>query len=249
MLFTRSEHTGKTKVKSLLMNKNETKAAFAERLNRLCDESPLIREKNRGRNVDLAKHTGTRSETCRRWVEGLNYPEMKHIEKLCDLFDANIGWLLSGVGAPYRNDIADAGPTFRHGIRARFLPVLHPGEALTFEGDYSDIEPIYWYPTDLQVGAYWLEITDDSMNAGTGDTFRPGTIVLVNPEAEPGNNDLGIIHLPKWGEVLCRQFIKQGPERSAVAYNPNYPKVDANDPGVEIIGKVEDAVIRLMRGR
>lgn len=70
---------------------------FANRLNKACDDNPLIPEKNRGRQVYIKNKVGVSQEAVRRWFEGVSRPREKLMKKLAALLRVDEAWLALGV--------------------------------------------------------------------------------------------------------------------------------------------------------
>jgi hypothetical protein len=77
---------------------------FAKRLVQACDESPLVPEHGRGRQVYLAKRLKVTQEAVRKWLVGESLPRPDKIGDLADVLGVDPVWLQLGT-SPL--DIAD----------------------------------------------------------------------------------------------------------------------------------------------
>lgn len=68
---------------------------FAQRLRELCDDKALPL---RGRQSRLAERFKVSQQAVRKWLEGVNYPDMKLIVAIADWGEVNVNWLLQGIG-------------------------------------------------------------------------------------------------------------------------------------------------------
>jgi hypothetical protein len=79
-------------------------AAFAERLNDVCDEKGLP---NHGRQSRLGRQFGVSQQSARKWLEGIAFPELDKLVAIADWGDVNVNWLLQGAG-PRRGNRIDS---------------------------------------------------------------------------------------------------------------------------------------------
>lgn len=71
--------------------------AFSERLNELLDQRNFS-EKNRGRQVDLAKKYGLVQQSVGKWLKGEGMPKTTQMIKIARDFRCNFEWLALGTG-------------------------------------------------------------------------------------------------------------------------------------------------------
>lgn len=71
-------------------------ARFAERMNEICDDMGLPRE--RGRQTALAALFKVTNKAARKWLLGLGYPEMAMAIRIADWANVSLVWLLQGSG-------------------------------------------------------------------------------------------------------------------------------------------------------
>jgi transcriptional regulator with XRE-family HTH domain len=70
---------------------------FARRLVQSCDESPLVPEHGKGRQVYLAKRMKVTQEAVRKWLEGESLPRPDKIGALAKVLDVDPVWLQLGT--------------------------------------------------------------------------------------------------------------------------------------------------------
>ena len=70
---------------------------FAKRLNQACDESPLVPEHGRGRQVYLAKKLKVTQEAVRKWLVGESLPRPDKIGDLAKVLGVDPVWLQLGT--------------------------------------------------------------------------------------------------------------------------------------------------------
>lgn len=78
-------------------------AAFASRMNEICDDKKLPRE--RGRQAALAAKFQLTGKAVRKWLQGIGYPEMAMAVRLANWGEVNLTWLLQGIGPKQGNKI------------------------------------------------------------------------------------------------------------------------------------------------
>lgn len=70
---------------------------FAKRLNQACDESPIVPEHGRGRQVFLAKKLGVTQEAVRKWLVGESTPRDEKVKDLAKVLGVDHLWLAMGT--------------------------------------------------------------------------------------------------------------------------------------------------------
>lgn len=70
---------------------------FARRLKQACDESPLVPEHGRGRQVYIAKKMRVTQEAVRKWLEGESLPRPDKIKDLAKVLGVDPLWLQLGT--------------------------------------------------------------------------------------------------------------------------------------------------------
>lgn len=69
---------------------------FAARLNEICGDMGLPSE--RGRQAELGRLFKVSGKAARKWLLGMNYPEMETAVRIADWAGVNLTWLLQGTG-------------------------------------------------------------------------------------------------------------------------------------------------------
>lgn len=76
-------------------------AAFAARMNEICDDLGIPAE--HGRQAALGRRFGVTPKAARKWLMGDGYPELELAIAIAEAAGVNINWLLQGAG-PKRGD-------------------------------------------------------------------------------------------------------------------------------------------------
>jgi len=226
--------------------KTEIKLQVAERLKKLCRDSDLV-PSERGRNTAVANLLGKNIESVRRWFSGENLPEMQNLEEIANLFDANIGWILTGDGVPYRNQLTNSDEIYQTGMSARFLPVISFDDSAKFKGKYNDITILEWWPTDLKRGEYWLKVENDAMNNNAAQGIPKGCLILVDSKQTADPGDLALIIIGKSARPIFKQLTADGPSLFATSLNSRFDPISLISGEHRIIGKIIDAIFRPLR--
>jgi transcriptional regulator with XRE-family HTH domain len=75
---------------------------FAQRLRELCEDKELP---ERGRQSRLGQRFKVSQQAARKWLDGLNYPDMRTIVAIAEWGEVNVNWLLQGVGPKHGNRV------------------------------------------------------------------------------------------------------------------------------------------------
>lgn len=70
---------------------------FAKRLRQACDDSFVVPEYGKGRQVAIAKHMKCTQEAVRKWFEGEAMPKPQKMRRLATFLDVDEGWLALGI--------------------------------------------------------------------------------------------------------------------------------------------------------
>lgn len=85
---------------------NPERAAFARRLNELCDENPdEIPPAYKGRQVALATKFNVTPNGARKWLQGDTYPAIDKCIEIAKWSGVNFEWLMTGNGAKRPGEI------------------------------------------------------------------------------------------------------------------------------------------------
>ena len=77
---------------------------FAARLEKACDQNPLVSEKNKGRQVYIKDKLGVSQEAVRRWFDGRSRPRPKLMKWLAGLLRVDEAWFTLGVDPELQGD-------------------------------------------------------------------------------------------------------------------------------------------------
>lgn len=75
--------------------------SFVSRLNELFDDKKLP---NRGRQAFLSKQFRVSQPSAKKWLDGINYPEMGKIIEIANWGNVSVEWLLTGRGIKHPID-------------------------------------------------------------------------------------------------------------------------------------------------
>ena len=70
---------------------------FKDRLRQACDDSAIIPEYGKGRQVAVAKRLGVTQEAVRKWFSGEAVPKSDKMRELADYLEVDEGWLALGL--------------------------------------------------------------------------------------------------------------------------------------------------------
>lgn len=68
----------------------------------LCDDKGLPA---RGRQTRLGERFKVSQQAARKWLDGVNYPDMKTIVAIAEWAEVNVNWLLQGQGPKHGNRV------------------------------------------------------------------------------------------------------------------------------------------------
>ena len=180
-----------------------------------------------------AKLSGIALGTLRRWEQGINEPDIDSINLLADLYKVSTDFML-GSGFADRSAVLVSDMT---------LPVFGriaagtPREALASSDSTHWVSPCL---VDKHPHAFWLTVSGNSMNR----LFPDGSLVLIDPDAETRNGDVGVVFVNGDDATLKRVYFEGSSVRlHPESYDPEYrdrviDSTDPDAPSVRIIGKV-----------
>lgn len=73
------------------------KTEFKERFKQACDDSTIIPEYGKGRQVAIAKRLGVTQEAVRKWFTGESVPKSDKMRELAEYLEVDQGWLALGI--------------------------------------------------------------------------------------------------------------------------------------------------------
>ena len=158
---------------------------------------------------------------------GRKTPSDTLIIALCNLYEINRVWLLSGTG-----DMTSIPGTGRRADDGTGAPLLGKiPEGFPQDIDQALIQGYLALP-DIPTGSFAVAAQGDYM----APTVRNGDLVVFLPGGEVRNGDIVLIN-NKWGEAIIRRYRQTGTETVFSSDNAVYSAF-APDPNTRIIGKV-----------
>lgn len=97
---------------------------FARRLTQACDESPLVPEHGRGRQIYIAKKMEVTQEAVRKWLTGESLPRPEKVKELAKVLGVDHLWLSMGVSPleiNERRQVAQRGDAAVYGVMSYLL--------------------------------------------------------------------------------------------------------------------------------
>lgn len=187
---------------------------------------------------DFAARIGIEPNTLSGYLARGRLPSFEVLHKISQATGVSIEWLKTGEGQKYPA-IGNATPVpLGHGRRIPVVGLVHAGELV--EANDSEYPPgiAARYVTTDRPGKnlFAVEIEGDSMEPD----FRPGDIIIVNPNLDPTIGDYVIVKKQDSGEVLFKKLVRRDPSLVQLkALNPDYPDVIlVNVQEYHFIGKV-----------
>lgn len=90
-------------MKGKLGNMNQNLQGFVSRLNELFDDKGLPK---RGRQAFLSKRFKVAQPSAKKWLDGINYPEMEKTVEIAKWGGVCVEWLLTGRGVKHPIDFS-----------------------------------------------------------------------------------------------------------------------------------------------
>jgi len=193
---------------------------------------------------EVASACGVANSAITQWITGESKSlKPENLYALAKATGFNAMWIAIGEG-PERPD--EGSTSGKKSANLYTYPVL----------SWTQIES--WsttkeFPTDLvgrfevsnyesQGNAFWTEVKGDSMKSPTGLSISEGTMILVDPDADPADEDLIIALLPGSAGPTFRQLIEDSGQQFLKPLNPNYPLMKL-DEDCKIVGVIVQAMI------
>ncbi len=184
--------------------------------------------------AEAAQRSGIPLGTIRRWEQGVNEPDIDSIIQLADLYGTTTDDLL---GSRFSGFIA-ANP-----VQTVPVPVLGRIAAGTPREAFSVSDETHDTPATLVEGresCFWLVVSGNSMNR----LFPEGSLVLVDPDAEVRDGDVGAVFVNGYDATLKRVFYtSDGIRLHPESHDPEYPDIlirkdDPEAPEFRAVGRV-----------
>lgn len=156
------------------------------------------------------------------------------IRRMCRVFGCSAAFLLGmSTGA---DTVTQTPSAYRPLPIAGRIAAGTPREAIGVGGETHDTPESLW---SEHRRAFWLVVSGNSMNR----LFAEGTLVLVDPDEEVRNGDVGVVFVNGDDATLKRVFFEGDVVRlHPESYDPDYRDqvIDGSDPdspSVRILGK------------
>jgi transcriptional regulator with XRE-family HTH domain len=89
-------------------------AAFAKRLEQICDEKGLPQ---RGRQAELARMCSIKPSSVNKWFSAVSLPDPENLLKIADWAGTTVDWLVYGRGSRSPVAVAAVDPRISHVIK------------------------------------------------------------------------------------------------------------------------------------
>ncbi|PBP62597.1 peptidase S24 [Pseudomonas syringae] len=242
-----------------MVDKNDLRAAFAERLREALDDAGV---RSRGRGVDIhnqLKNYGVHKTTqaVSKWLNGEALAEADSMMALCTWLKVRREWLEYGVlpkTADCENAVgtdlakSDAGDNVAR-IPSRFgkVPLISWVQAGAWceASNFDPYEDEDWIscPVPISKNGFALRVRGDSMtNPTSGRSYPAGCIIFVDPDIEANPGDRVIARVPRTNEMTFKVLVEDAGRQFLRPINPQYPIIDITEE-TYICGKVVGSFI------
>ncbi|NYZ69350.1 helix-turn-helix domain-containing protein [Endozoicomonas sp. SM1973] len=185
------------------------------------------------KQTDLVKEMGVSKGSVSQWINGNAKPD-RNIVQLASVLQCSPEWLMTGEGS---SDFIGSK-----------IPVLSPEEAhLWLKGDLPISSIEFWREPGekLSLNSFALKVSDDSMTSFQGGvSIPPGSIAIVEPEAEPVKNNIIVAQIKGAAEVVIKKLATDGLYTYLMPLNQAYKAIELSDD-CNIIGVVKRIEIDL----
>ena len=236
-----------------MVDKNEIRAAFSERLHEALNDAGV---RSRGRGVDIhrqLKSLGVNKTTqaISKWLNGEAMAESDSMAALASWLKVRREWLEYGVLPKEEAEAGNVRTTAASDdnnvspMYERFgkVPLISWVQAGAWCETTSNFEPYHadtWLscPVPISLSGYALQVRGDSMtNFGPGRSYPAGCIIFVDPEAEANTGDRVIARVPRTNEATFKVLAEDAGRIFLRPINPQYPIIDITEE-THICGKV-----------
>ena len=241
-----------------MVDKNELRAAFSERLHEALDDAGV---RSRGRGVDIHRQLKSlgvvkTTQAISKWLNGEAMAEADSMTALCSWLKVRREWLEYGVlpkeqcggSNEQRLFLEDQGNVSEINQRFGKVPLISWVQAGAWCEAISNIEVCdadSWLSCPVQISnlGYALKVHGDSMtNPGPGRSYPAGCIIFVDPEAETKTGDRVIARVPRTNEATFKILVEDAGRQFLRPINPQYPIIDITEE-THICGKVVGSFI------
>lgn len=203
--------------------------------------------------ADLARACGVKPPSIHGWLSGKSkFLRGENLLQASLALNVRPDWLATGKGemplTTAVNEIREPNVTplvsrarvpliswVQAGELSEVLDTIYPGEVER----WVDVQTVT--PTRH---TFALVVTGDSMENKQGWSqfdFKPGTVLIVDPERACGPNDFVIAKDVDTQQANFKQLVYDGGRWYLRPINSQYPTVEIDDPNLRVIGKVIEA--------
>lgn len=182
--------------------------------------------------AELAKRIGTTQQQIARYESSENDVKASVLIKMSNALDVTISYLLGLTGS---FQIVSNGGSRSMPLFGR-IAAGTPREALLDSDDrHATEETLY----SAHPNGFWLTVSGNSMNR----LFPDGSLVLIDPDEEVRNGDVGVVFVNGDDATLKRVYFEGGSVRlHPESYDAEYrdriiDESDPDAPDVRVIGK------------
>ena len=183
---------------------------------------------------DLAEKIGTTQQVISRYESGDRDPKASVIAAMSSALGVTVSYLLGMDEDPNVIQMRRS-PSHPMPVVGR-IAAGTPREAIYQTGETHDAPESLW---EEHPGGFWLEVSGNSMNR----LFPEGTLVLVDPDEEVRNGDVGVVFVNGDDATLKRVYfdgesVRLHPE----SHDPEYQdrvidREDPDAPEVRVLGR------------
>ncbi len=189
-------------------------------------------------HATLAKAVGVSQSSVSYWESGRNEPSATAIAAISKALACDTIWLLTGNSSETHDNLDVISG------QVRKIPLLSSTQAGSWLENQLSFEPEdaeAWMTTPIYVGprAFFLRVQGLSMTAPSGRSIPPGSLALVDPDAEVKPNDIVIAALSDHSTTI-KVFDVDGDTIHLVPLNPAFTPI-AWQEGMTIVGRVMSA--------
>lgn len=176
------------------------------------------------------------------YERALREPKSNDLLKIAQALNVSVEWLYSD--API--DTYESGETYvmQHCHPIRWVPVIAWHEILTFKPNIQRYEEALVCTQSIGGNSFALKVEGDSMQSPVGETFLPGSYIIVDTQREPLNNHYVIAQVKPKTVPTFKQLMVDGGIRYLKPLNPRYPIIEA-EPETVIIGVVCEMIKKM----
>ena len=184
--------------------------------------------------LEMGKLVGVSHVTISQWEHGETVPKSRSLNFLCKVLECKHDWLLYGTDSATELN-TDISPLFNRAKYGYKVPLIswemaYEWPEVKSSVDYSNFK--IWRHTSVEIGKHGFAVVvmGDSMTNPSGFPSIPeGSIIIVEPDYNPKNNQIVLVKLLKYKEVTLKKYVIDGPNQYLVPLNPNYKTIEINN--------------------